>query len=261
MNEPRTTFDDYLFFDDNISFLMNKKIYTHIKKLYSDTFSISSLDNTISFSVNSLSEKAEETKAERLKTEEEKEKPGKKEEDIIKQVSTSSLNSPDDSELKDITGLSLEEKQLKEKMYKQLVSQQVQRLYVALMDFTIESDSKLESDSIMLDIAERYSMLFLGNVLQNICINYYDKPNIIAGVCFGLERFEAEEVRPWGQSIISGLINHPSIYVKERVISLIENWEDISLLPLLRSIEIASEWMKNYIQDVIKYLEEIKCTM
>ena len=61
---------------------------------------------------------------------------------------------------------------------------------------------------------------------------------------------------PWGQSIVIGLINHRSSNVKERVISLIDNWGDRSLLPALKNIEISSTWMREYVDSVIAYLED-----
>lgn len=68
---------------------------------------------------------------------------------------------------------------------------------------------------------------------------------------FILERFDASEVSPWGQSIVIGLVNHKSDLVKERVISLIENWGDTSLLTVLKNIDISSTWMREYVNGVI----------
>lgn len=46
------------------------------------------------------------------------------------------------------------------------------------------------------------------------------------------------------------MIIYLSIQINTRVISLIENWEDKSLLSALKNIDISSKWMKEYLMHV-----------
>lgn len=149
----------------------------------------------------------------------------------------------------------------KEREYDQLIKFIEKKLTNALKEYSFESETLSQAEEMVCEVAERYPMRFLGEVLTGIYINCYDQQNVIAGICSSLERFDATEVSPWGQSIVIGLVNHKSDLVKERVISLIENWGDNSLLAVLKNIDISSTWMREYVNGVIAYLEDKQCIM
>ncbi len=147
----------------------------------------------------------------------------------------------------------------KEQLYDRLVKQISRVLVIALKEYSLESETLSRAEELICEIADKYSLRFLGEVLMGIYVSYYGQQNVITGICSSLERFDAEEVSPWGQSIVIGLVNHKSDLVKERVISLIENWGDPSLLSALKNIEISSVWMREYVNGVIAYLEGKQC--
>lgn len=134
-------------------------------------------------------------------------------------------------------------------------------LLSSLMNYSLENETLSEAEKMISEIARKYSFSFLGEIITKIYVNNYDLQNVISGICAGLERFDSSEVFPWGQSIVIGLINHKSTIVKERVISLIDNWNDSSLLPALKSMNVSSLWMRNYINEVILSLGDNKCIM
>lgn len=146
-----------------------------------------------------------------------------------------------------------------EQVYDQQIKQISNELVIVLEDYSLESETMSKAEELICQIADKYSLRFLGEILTGIYVSCYNQQNVISGICSSLERFDAEEVSPWGQSIVIGLVNHKSDLVKERVASLIENWSDTSLLPALKNIDISSAWMKEYINGVITYLEEKQC--
>lgn len=149
----------------------------------------------------------------------------------------------------------------KEREYDQLVKLIEKKLTKALKEYSLESETLSQAEEMVCEVADRYPLRLLGEALTGIYINCYDQQNVIAGICSSLERFDATEVAPWGQSIVIGLVNHKSDLVKERVISLIENWGDTSLLTVLKNIDISSTWMREYVNGVITYLEDKQCIM
>ncbi|WP_418747099.1 hypothetical protein [Frisingicoccus sp.] len=151
--------------------------------------------------------------------------------------------------------------QNEEKQYSVLVAGLEQELLILLKNYSLENETMSLAESKIYDIANKYSFRVLGDIIQRLYVQYYNLPNVIAGICTSLERFDACEVMPWGQSMILGLINHKNELVKERVIGLIENWADVSLLPALKNIDISSEWMREYVDEVILFLEGIECTI
>lgn len=138
----------------------------------------------------------------------------------------------------------------------ELVSKLTEELTVELRFFSMDDSELTAAERKIINIEEKYSFRVLGEVLQNIYLSCNDYPNILAGICKSLGRFDLEEVRPWGPTMLAGLLNHKSIVVKEYAVALVENWSDVSLLPFLRNIETKAEWLEAYINDVVTYLEE-----
>lgn len=137
----------------------------------------------------------------------------------------------------------------------QLIDKLTGELAIELKYFSINDSEISSAERKIFDIGENYSFRILGEVLQTIHVKYNDYPNMLAGICKGLERFDLDEVMPWGASMLPGLLNHESEVVKEYAVSLVENWSDITLLPMLRNLECSSLWLREYISDVVKYLE------
>lgn len=138
---------------------------------------------------------------------------------------------------------------------KQLVNKLTLELVVELKYFSMDDSEISSAERKILDIEETYSFRILGEVLQSIYITYIDYPNMLAGICKGLQRFDLDEVLPWGPMILSCLLMHKNEVVKEYAVSLVENWSSVTLLPILRNLECSSLWLQEYISDVIKYLE------
>ena len=145
---------------------------------------------------------------------------------------------------------------IKEQLYNSLVKTKTREMILALRNYSLEYETVSQSEELMCDLADKYSIRFLGEILMSIYVCCYGEQKVLSGLCAGLERFDSKEVYPWGQSIVIGLINHRSSNVKERVISLIDNWGDRSLLPALKNIEISSTWMREYVDSAIAYLED-----
>ena len=137
----------------------------------------------------------------------------------------------------------------------QLIEKLTWELVVELKYFSIDDSEISSAERKILDIGEKYSFRILGEVLQTIYVKYNDYPNMLAGICKGLDRFDLDEVLPWGPTMLSGLLMHKSEVVKEYAVSLVENWSDTTLLPILRNLECSSLWLQEYISDVVKYLE------
>lgn len=141
---------------------------------------------------------------------------------------------------------------IEQKRYNSLISTLSRKLESLLNIYPFETDIETRCEDFIIEIEHKYSFNILGGVIQTIYTNNYDKPSYLIGICNALLRYDLEEVKPWGSVILSGLINHPNETVKEYVVQLIDNWNDKSLLPMLKTIDISSEWLREYVNDVIK---------
>lgn len=150
-----------------------------------------------------------------------------------------------------------EEKVLAEqKKWDELVLHLTTRMVNALKYFTVEDSELTNAERLALEIERKYSSRILGEVLQNIYVKYNEYPTMLVGICKSIGHFELKDVMPWGPTMLVGLLSHKSENVKEYAVAVVENWADIDLLPVLKNLDCASEWLKAYIQDVVDYLEE-----
>lgn len=128
---------------------------------------------------------------------------------------------------------------------------------INLLEYFSTDDSEVSrAERMIWDIEEKYGARILGEILQNIYVQYNDYPQMLMGICKSISRFELHEVLPWGPTMLVGLLSHKNENVKEYAVSVVENWADIDLLPILRNFDCSSTWLKDYVKDVVSYLEE-----
>ena len=145
------------------------------------------------------------------------------------------------------------------KKYNQTIDRLSAKLESYLALYPYETELLSESEDFIIEIEHKYKFHILGDVVQTVYSRNYDKSHYMVGICKALLRYDLDEVRPWGVVLLSGLINHPDETVKEYVVQLIDNWNDKELLPILRTIEVSSEWLRDYINEVVNSLGDNKC--
>ena len=140
--------------------------------------------------------------------------------------------------------------------YNAEINESVKLLSRALIEFDYDEDTPSDAEKLIISISKEKSLRFLGEVVQRIYLACNDNDRALVGICVSLERFSNNEVMPWGLTMLIGLLNHKSVRVKEAALSLIDNWESIDLLPVLRNLECKSDWMQDYVNAVVHRLEE-----
>lgn len=156
-----------------------------------------------------------------------------------------------------IEKLITEEKALAEqKKWDELVTHLTMRMTNALKYFSVEDSDLTSAERLAIEIERKFSSRILGEVLQNIYVRYNNCPNMLIGICESIGHFELNDVMPWGPTMLVGLLSHRSENVKEYAVAVVENWADVDLLPLLKNLDCASVWLREYIQDVVNYLED-----
>ncbi|MCM1144999.1 MAG: hypothetical protein NC407_09850 [Lachnoclostridium sp.] len=136
-----------------------------------------------------------------------------------------------------------------------LVQRLINELESALELFDEENENFSSSEKKIIEIEHKYNMRILGEVIQTVYVRHFDNPTFLVGICKSLLRYDLDEVRPWGAAMLTGFLNHPDERVKEYTVQLIDNWCDLELLPILKTIQVTSKWLKDYIDDVVAELE------
>ncbi|MEG1142833.1 MAG: hypothetical protein RSE41_10405 [Clostridia bacterium] len=149
----------------------------------------------------------------------------------------------------------LEKEKEETKKYKLKVEKYEKELLQKLKYFDCDSDEISFAEMKILEIARKENFTLLGEVIQGIYIKYNDNPKYLIGLCTSLQRYDYDEVIPWGQSMLLGVLNHRNTRVKEAAVLLVENWAVVEFLPALKNLECKEEWLQNYINKLIEEIE------
>ncbi len=138
-----------------------------------------------------------------------------------------------------------------------LVARLAKQLEDALKLYDDEEGKGLSSaEKKIIEIEKKYKMRILGEVIQIVYVHHFHNSSYLVGICNSLLRYDLDEVQPWGATMLTGFLNHSDERVQEATIQLIDNWSDIDLLPILKTLLISSKWMQDYVNDVVKSLEK-----
>ncbi|WP_288945995.1 hypothetical protein [uncultured Megasphaera sp.] len=88
--------------------------------------------------------------------------------------------------------------------------------------------------------------------LDNMEYNY-----VKIGLLHTLSHIEYKKVAPVAQSLALVGLTDPDDEVIEYSIKAFENWEDKDAISLLKGRQIKKIWLQKYLDDVVKYLEEL----
>lgn len=105
-----------------------------------------------------------------------------------------------DEEISYVDKLMIEEKvQFEQIKLDNLMRELISKLVTELKYFSLDDSEITNAEKLALDIEKSYSVRVLGEVLQNIYIQYNDYCNMLIGICRIIGRFELKEVMPWGR--------------------------------------------------------------
>ncbi|MDR0621330.1 MAG: hypothetical protein LBJ61_05580, partial [Deltaproteobacteria bacterium] len=106
------------------------------------------------------------------------------------------------------------------------------------------------------EIAKEYGWQNTMRWLNSIYLDNYSKPAILIGIMHCLSHFEFDNVKPEGQTMALGLLQHEDVFVRDLAIRAYENWNDKEALPILKSLSYDTKWLRDYVDAVVKALEQ-----
>lgn len=179
-----------------------------------------------------------------------------KEDTIVPKKKNSSTKRLNDKSISSLERIVVRQNFYENEMEKDaLVKRLINELESALELFDVENESFSSSEKKIIEIEHKYNMRILGEVIQDIYVRHFDNPTFLVGICKSLLRYDLDEVRPWGAAMLTGFLNHPDERVMEYTVQLIDNWCDCELLPILKTLQVNSRWLKDYIDNVVAELE------
>lgn len=148
-----------------------------------------------------------------------------------------------------VRNMLLYEKEVRKKYISELESKLVERFEL----YNYDQDSE---DFFWPIVDQVKTLSLLGAAILSIIAKYNDHTNILCAIAKCLCSFELEQTEEWGPMVLISLMAHRNETVKEYAVFLLENWEDRTLLPILRNLDINSKWLNEYINSVITNLED-----
>ena len=123
-------------------------------------------------------------------------------------------------------------------------------------DSFIAGEKTLAEDFIV-SCLENVEKELIQNWLEKFYYDHMDSSVMKLGLLHAISHIKYELLYPCGQSIALVGLTDPDDEVIEFSIKAFENWEDSSSISLLKGRKIKNEWLQKYLEEVIKYLEEL----
>jgi hypothetical protein len=82
------------------------------------------------------------------------------------------------------------------------------------------------------------------------------RANVLIGILHMLSHCTYADVYPIGQTLAALALNHKEIEVCEFAVKCFENWANKDCVDKLKAMNIHSQWLKEYVYDVIAELEK-----
>ncbi|OGS70992.1 MAG: hypothetical protein A3F91_11235 [Flavobacteria bacterium RIFCSPLOWO2_12_FULL_35_11] len=91
--------------------------------------------------------------------------------------------------------------------------------------------------------------------LNNIYVHNYNNSEYMNGILRLISRFEIDEISPQGPTMAIAAIAHKNEEIQESGIRAFESWSSFNHINILKSIKVESEWLREYLNSVIKNIE------
>lgn len=94
--------------------------------------------------------------------------------------------------------------------------------------------------------------------IDRLFIDYFHDPSVLCSILRTIAHLDYRKIYPQGMTMATAATRHIDFEVRECGIRCFENWEDPEALKILSNIDIKEKWLREYLGDVINYLEEIQ---
>lgn len=93
------------------------------------------------------------------------------------------------------------------------------------------------------------------NWLNEVFVKNFKNEVILIGMLRIISRFEIDEIFPQGQTMAIAALSHKNDEIKELGIRAFEKWGSEESLEILKSLDLSSRWLKEYVEQIIEDLE------
>lgn len=98
----------------------------------------------------------------------------------------------------------------------------------------------------------------IKQIILELNRSFFDSPHNLSKLIEVVSSIDYNLLTPYNHCLIQASISHQDIEIQEACIASYEKWEDKENLKFLRHTSFSNDFVKNYADEVIRYLEEIE---
>lgn len=130
-----------------------------------------------------------------------------------------------------------------------------ERLHCAFRDEPFEEGASHPADEILSAALLADTGNLLLGPLHDYCVGV-PTPSYAVETLFCLARIESPGTSEWRVALVRGALRRKDIGIRDAALQAVERWEERSVVPVLRSHRESEEWLREYLEEVIRYLDE-----
>ncbi|HDJ89352.1 MAG TPA: hypothetical protein ENG40_01490 [Thermoprotei archaeon] len=92
--------------------------------------------------------------------------------------------------------------------------------------------------------------------LNKLFLQMFDNAHIIIGILQAISHLNYSEIFPTGQTMALAALSHKNAEVRECGIRAFESWCNYESLKVLKTVHYPEKWLQDYVNQVIKDIEE-----
>lgn len=142
----------------------------------------------------------------------------------------------------------------------------LRRLAVLKQNFTEQLIRLITEEEFEYGIANRADYLVSEQIrinasvtkewLNSIFLENFNNVTVVVGILRVIARIDYFEVYPHGQTMAVAALSHEDIEVQDCGVRAFESWGTLESLKVLQTLKVATNWLQEYIDEVVSNLEE-----
>ena len=129
------------------------------------------------------------------------------------------------------------------------------RLHGAFRDEPFEEGTSHPADEILSRALEADTGNLLLGPLRDYCLDA-PPPSFAVETLFCLGRLESPGTSEWRAELVRGALRRQDLGVRDAALQAVERWGDRAVVPVLRSHRESEKWLREYLEEVVRYLDE-----
>lgn len=129
------------------------------------------------------------------------------------------------------------------------------RLHGAFRDEPFEEGASHPAEEILSRELEADIGNLLLESLRDYCLDA-PTPSFAVETLFCLGRLESPGTPEWRVGLVRGALRRQDLGVRDAALQAVERWGDRAVVPVLRSHRESEKWLREYLEEVVRYLDE-----